>query len=287
MTPAPYTPLGRSALCLVACLLASVAAAGETQYTATPSGSRTQVDTSFRSYDASTLTLSFTLDSAAVRTSMQEFGYADVEVKALLAVCTAEQCGQSELDRRVERYYRDHGMTPTYGAGNSLKLTVDIASVVRKNGTRIRPVAAELERVSGTRGYGADQQIAATLAFVQTALPYRQPPMSEGGRQIVGFYPPPRLLEAGWGDCDSKSALLAAIISNYQSSHMVGVHLPGHYLVGIDRVPRSGDAYIEYRGVPYVLMEASGPAMLAPGRIAETTQAALNTVSGVRIDPIF
>ena len=35
---------------------------------------------------------------------------------------------------------------------------------------------------------------------------------------------------------------------------MIVVHVPKHYLVGIARVPRPGDAFIEYRGEPFVLV---------------------------------
>jgi hypothetical protein len=57
--------------------------------------------------------------------------------------------------------------------------------------------------------------------------------------------------------------------------------------VGVARVPRHGDAYIEYKGEPFVLMEASGPAWRPPGFISDTTKAALATMQGVRIDPLF
>jgi len=122
---------------------------------------------------------------------------------------------------------------------------------------------------------------------VQSALPYQRPPDEDGGRDILGFFPPPRALQEGFGDCDTKSALLASILTNFPGTRMIGVHVPGHYLVGIARMPRPGDAFIEYGGEPFVLIEPSGPARLPPGQIGPSTQAALATMSEVRIDPLF
>ncbi len=275
------------ALFLTVLSLAAFGGEGSARYVTTPGSATTRVDASFRNSDAGTLAVSFAVDSSAVKSAMAEFGYADAELKALSAACSAANCTQAEFDRRVDNYYRDHGFVPQRSAGGSVKLSVDIPLMVRRNGVRVRPLATELGRVTTAKGYRADQTIAAAAAFVQTTLTYRQPPMSEGGRQIAGFYPPPRALELGSGDCDTKSALLAAVMSNFTGTHMVGVHIPGHYLVGVDRVPRVGDAFVEYRGVPYVLVEASGPAMLAPGTITDATQTALNTMLSVRIDPLF
>ena len=265
------------------------ALAGESSahYAAASAGGATKIDASFRNSDANTLAFSFSIDTSASRSAMAEFGYADAELKALSASCSAANCTQTEFDGRVDAYYRDHGFVSQRGAGGNVKLSVDIPLMVRRNGVRVRSLSTELSRVATAQGYRSDQTFAAAAAFVQTALTYKMPPMAEGGRQIAGFYPPPRALELGTGDCDTKSALLAAVMSNFSGTHMVGVHIPGHYLVGIARVPRTGDAFVEYRGAPYVLVEASGPALLPPGAITEATQTALNTMLSVRIDPLF
>ncbi|MSP56919.1 MAG: hypothetical protein EXR69_15145 [Myxococcales bacterium] len=217
---------------------------------------------------------------------MSEFGYAASDIQSLTDECSAQQCSQLDLNQRTDAFFRSRGLVPVR-AGSHVSLTVDIPAVVHRNAARVRPMAVELSRLAKQNFWGADQQLGAAVALVQSALPYKEPPPVEGGRQILGFYPPPRALEAGSGDCDTKSALLASVMSNFSASHMVGVHVPGHYVVGINRVPRSGDAFVSYRGEPYVLIEASGPGLLRPGTIAATTQAALNTMSGVRIDPLF
>jgi hypothetical protein len=239
----------------------------------------------FLNFNRDALTLQFALEREAVRESLAEFGYAREEIQALLAACAG--CDQAEFDRRAAAFYRSRGIAATLQADGRTKLTVDVPAVVARNRPRLLALARELGRIARERNYGPDETLGAAVAFVQTALRYQLPPDTEGGRNIVGFYPPPRTLELGLGDCDSKSALLAAMLAHFSGVRMIGVHIPKHYLVGVARVPRHGDAYIEYQGEPFVLMEAAGPAWRPPGMIADTTRDALRTLQGVRIDPLF
>lgn len=238
---------------------------------------------SYVNYNRDPLQLAFALPGRAVRESMDEFGYSAAEAQTMARECG---CNQAEFDRLIEEHYRARGLAWRMADGVR-RLYVDIPAVVARNRPRVRDLAREFDRLSTARKYGPDETLGAMVTFVQSALPYQRPPKQEGERDILGFYPPPRTLEAGFGDCDSKSALLAAILTNFPGTRMIGVHVPKHYLVGIARVPRPGDAFIEYGGEPFVLIEPSGPGRLPPGMIAPTTQAALATMQDVRIDPLF
>jgi hypothetical protein len=243
-----------------------------------------RVTARFLNFNQDLLTLAFELEPDAVRESLEEFGYANEETQALLAACTG--CDQEEFDRRSIAFYNSRGLAVTKQDGR-LKLVVDVAAVVERNKGRLHSLAKALGKIANDRDYGPDQTLGAAVAFVQTSLRYQQPPNQENGRNIVGFYPPPRALAQGLGDCDTKSAVLAATLAHFSGIKLIGVHVPKHYLVGVARVPRHGDAFIEYQGEPYVLLEASGPAWRPPGSISDTTRAALQTMQGVRIDPMF
>jgi len=244
-----------------------------------------RVTAQFQNFNQDAVTLGFDLDGEAIRESLAEFGYAKEEVDALLAGCTG--CDQAEFDRRSVQFYNSRSLAAAKQPDGRIRLSVDVAAVVERNKPRLRALAQALDRIAKDRDYGPDQTLGAAVAFVQTALQYQQPPPYENGRNIVGFYPPPRALELGLGDCDTKSALLAAMLAHFSGIRLIGVHIPKHYLVGVARVPRHGDAFIEYQGEPFVLMEASGPAWRPPGSISDTTRAALQTMQGVRIDPMF
>lgn len=275
-----YTVLG---LALVA--VAAVAATPARYERSAGPGGAYRLSAEFQNFNQDALTLAFEMEPEAVRESLAEFGYDRAEIDALLAACTG--CDQDEFDRRSVAFYNSRAIAAEKQSNGRLRLSVDIPAVVERNKPRLRSLAQALGRIARERGYGPDQTLGAAVAFVQTALRYQQPPSSENGRNIIGFYPPPRALELGLGDCDTKSALLAAALGHFSGIRMIGVHIPKHYLVGVARVPRHGDAYIEYRGEPFVLMETAGPAWRPPGMIADTTRDALRSMQGVRIDPLF
>lgn len=273
-------------LALAAAALVAAAAAPAARYErAEAPGGGWRISAHFQNFNQDALTLEFELHPDAVRESLAEFGYAREEIDALLAACAG--CDQAEFDRRAGAFYASRGIAAALQPNGRMKLTVDVPAVVARNKPRLRSLAQALGRIASERHYGPDQTLGAAVAFVQTALKYQLPPPTENGRNIIGFYPPPRALELGLGDCDSKSALLAAMLAHFSGVRMVGVHVPKHYLVGVARVPRHGDAYIEYRGEPFVLMEAAGPAWRPPGMISDQTRDALATMQGVRIDPLF
>ena len=275
----------RRALAGLSVMLFTVAAiAAERDYQRTEdAGGDTRVVASYVNHNRDPLSISFLLPSQAVREASAEFGWSATDTTALAQTCG---CTQEEYDRKVEDYYRSRGVAWRQ-TDTGRRLHVDIPLEVQRNRPRLRALAAEFDQLATARGYGPDEALGAVLAFVQSALLYERPPDLEGDRDILGFFPPPRALHEGFGDCDTKSALLAALLTNFPGTRMIGVHVPRHYLVGIARVPRPGDAFIEYQGEPFVLIEPSGPARLPPGQIGPQTQAALATMNGIRIDPLF
>jgi hypothetical protein len=175
---------------------------------------------------------------------------------------------EEERARRRQRLYADAGFRL---AGN--RLEVDMRAVVRRNAPRLAPVAAELHKLARARGYSLDAAIDALVAMVQTALEYRIPPEEEDGRRTSGLHPPPQSFAQGWGDCDTKSALVASVLASFDAVKLIGVTItrPPHYLLAVQRVPRGGDTYLEYRGLPYVLLEAAGPGAFRPGTVGPDT----------------
>jgi hypothetical protein len=90
----------------------------------------------------------------------------------------------------------------------------------------------------------------------------------------------------GQGDCDTKTAVIASILMNWPNLKMVGLAIPGHYLMAVHRIPRNGDVFIEYEGIPYVMIESAGPAWLPPGEVGETTADYLGAGKNFRIQPL-
>ncbi len=246
------------------------------------------VTADFRGLSGDALSIRFHLEQAAARNSMQAFGVSQDELDVLRERCQATRgCNQQVFDQHLMRYYREHKLRLRSVPGQRSRLFVDIPEVVRHNRAHVLPVSAALRRLASERGHDAEDLFESAVALVQTGLAYRTPSAVESGRQTLGFYTPPRALEKGYGDCDTKSALLAAIVKNLDGPRLIGVRVPGHYLLGIARTPGDNDAYVEYRGESFVLLEAAGPAPRRPGSISEQTRTALATGQELRIDPMF
>jgi hypothetical protein len=151
----------------------------------------------------------------------------------------------------------------------------------------LKPLALAFDRIAAEKSYDSESLVGAVTAMVQTALHYKIPPQLENGRHTGGILPPVMALVRGWGDCDTKTGLLASLLANWPRMRMVGISVPGHYLMGVLRIPGHGDAFIEYQGLQYVLIEPAGPAWLSPGTVGEDTMPMLQGAAGFKIEPFF
>ena len=123
--------------------------------------------------------------------------------------------------------------------------------------------------------------------MVQTAIRYKVPAGIENGLHTCGLLPPARALLSGWGDCDTKTGLLASVLSSWNGMRIVGVAVPGHYLMAIRRLPAKGDMFVRHEGLEYVLVEPAGPAWLEPGVVGQGTTALLGGREGYKLEPFF
>jgi len=87
-----------------------------------------------------------------------------------------------------------------------------------------------------------------------------------------GFTPPNQLIYYNRGDCDSKSALMAAILRPIiPQAKMAIVYLPGHALFAIAMNASDADKTITVDGSTLVLMEVAGPTLMPAGEIADSS----------------
>lgn len=103
------------------------------------------------------------------------------------------------------------------------------------------------------------QSIELLLRFFQD-YPYGIPPRMLGQKFIGGLLVPPLALEAGWADCDSKSLLLATVLSfdPYFRDKMAMILVPGHALLGIEVPVLAYDETYEYQNRHFVVAEPTG-----------------------------
>jgi len=90
------------------------------------------------------------------------------------------------------------------------------------------------------------------VSFVQT-LPYKIPPTEYKGKNTSGILAPALCLAEGYGDCDTKSLLLACILAHkFDLIFLAGDH---HAFIGIAYTPRLTDHFVTIDRVEYVLCE--------------------------------
>lgn len=188
-----------------------------------------------------------------------------------------------EYDRRLREYLAAAGFR--LEKGNIV--TADMPGLVKKNSSLVKPLALAFERIASQRRYRSPEIIGAVLSFAQTALHYRQPDPNYKGKRTGGLLPPLTAVLLGWGDCDTKTGLIASILSNWGQMRMVGVSVPGHYLMGVLQIPDKGDMFLEYHGLQYVLVEPAGPAWLPPGQVVDSTLSLINGREGYKLEPFF
>ncbi len=188
-----------------------------------------------------------------------------------------------DYDTRLRALLRVKGLA--LRAGNVVEC--DMPLIVKRNIPLLNPLAMAIHKIAAERKYAEEDLIGAALSLVQTALRYKIPPLMENGLHTVGLLPPARALLSGWGDCDTKTGLLAAILGNWSGMKMVGIAVPGHYLMAIRRLPGKGDMFVRYEGLEYVLVEPAGPAWLEPGTVGKNTTALLSGSEGYKVDPFF
>lgn len=165
-------------------------------------------------------------------------------------------------------------------------LIPDIPGLVQRNIKPLHDVARQFSQAAATNDYDSQEIIAAALSMVQTALRYQNLPANQGGRITGGMTPPLVTMLTGEGDCDAKTALLAAILRNWSQIKLIGVGIPNHYLLGVLQNPAKGQAFVEYEGMHYILLEPAGPGWLPPGTIAESTLARLAAGEELRLEAL-
>jgi len=256
-----------------------------------------------RNFNNDALAVSYTISTRDLAAYQQEYGYTQSELDALNlwqkkaldeAYRTAVQnhLKQEELNRvgaAIKADYRARYRALLVARGFAILpgnvLAADIPGIVRRNVKHLKPFALALGKTADSNGYDSSEIIGAALSLVQTAFLYENVPLLINGRQTGGVYPPLEAVVKGKGDCDTKSALLASVLLNWSKMKLVGIGVPDHYLMAVLRNPAKGDAFVEYQGLRYVLMEPAGPAWLPLGVVGPATGALLNSGTALSIEP--
>ena len=268
-------------------------------------GARLSASYNFINFNKDRLSVSYGMADAEYKRYLAGYGYTDAEMQALrdwkkkardAAWYRAYATGgkpaaekavtgiDMDYDTRMRALLRARGMALR---AETNTVESDVPAIVKRNTQVMQPLALAIQKLGNEKHYGSEEMVGAVLSLVQTALIYKIPPMIENGVHTGGLLPPARTILGGWGDCDTKTALMASVLSSWNTAKMVGVAVPGHYLMAIRRLPAKGDAFVRYEGLEYVLVEPAGPAWLEPGQVGRHTIELLEGSEGYKIEPFF
>ncbi len=251
------------------------------------------------------ITLSYRIPEPAFKRYNDAYGYRSEDVTALQqwrdqatqasyrqlvaqgkgqdAVDAAAAAIQKQYEAKLNEYLRSRGFMLLKGGVTR----VDVPGVVKQNKALVKPLAQVFERYASQHNYASMDIIGAVLSFAQTAIAYKNVGPIYKGKHTAGFLLPITTVVLGWGDCDTKTALVSSILSNWSQMRMIGIAVPGHYLMAVLQIPDKGDMFVEYQGLQYILLEPAGPGWFPPGRVADETVAQLNGSDGYQIYPFF
>jgi len=259
----------------------------------------------FFNFNSDFLKISYQLPRQALREYCDDYGYDDEEIRRLdyehrrsydnaLDFARSHSLSQAQLDALTKNIDRQYKLNlNVYMAVRCFKVLkgniaqVDMPDLVKRNIPRLQKVANAFDRIARQGHYDTMTTIGAATSFVQLALRYEIPPMVKAGRNTGGILPPLEALMRGMGDCDTKTALLASILGNWELVRMVGIALPHHYLMAIRCNPNKGDMYVRFQGVDYLLIDPAGPAWLPPGQVSSNSYDSLQDDEGYVIEPFF
>jgi len=258
----------------------------------------------FINFNKDALSITFAMPDAEYRRYAASYGYSDADLdilkswrektrqeawKAALpaggkaAADKAVADVDLEYDTRLRALLRSRGLA--LRAGNVVEC--DMPVIVKKNIKTLNPLAMAFQKLALEKKYGEEDMVGAVVSLVQTAILYKIPPAIDNGLHTGGLLPPAKSLLSGWGDCDTKTGLLASILGSWSKMRMVGIAVPGHYLMAIRRIPAKGDMFVRYEGLEYVLLEPAGPAWLEPGQVGTHTKELLAGREGYKVEPFF
>jgi len=176
---------------------------------------------------------------------------------------------QAELDAQKAKYRKNY-VARIKNRGfefvDDKTLEVDVPEVLRMDRSRMAPYKQQFwEELDND-----EDIVAAALAFVQR-MPYQSPPDTRAGRFIAGFLPPLEALAAGYGDCDTKAALFAALACTDFGPEIILLKGPDHMLAAVEWDGATSGYVVSAFGKKFLACECS-KATWPPGQISKSVR---------------
>jgi hypothetical protein len=201
----------------------------------------------------------FEIDRHRVLTTIASFG-----IPANTSAVTLRARTQRELDLMKQRHTQQ---TLAAAAQRGLILRddgwmADYRWMVARSQADLAVPTRILVETARQAGKGDGRELLGVLATFVQSLEYavQEPERispTGGLLRTCGVNMPLETVYRGFGDCDTKSVLLATFLANLQGMGVVFLIGNGHAFVGVRGPPRPGDRFVTIQGVHHVLIETT------------------------------
>jgi hypothetical protein len=174
---------------------------------------------------------------------------------------------QSNYNKKMEKAIPEYRREFLYERGLrclGLKIGINYSLVAKNNRPRLESVFDSLFRVA--QGKNLHQFVSLLLSFMQK-IRYGIPPVTENGKNILGFWVPPKVLVTNFGDCDCKGVTFASLWLSFKKFPLLLIKIPNHMFVGL-AIPAFSEEGVVINGLRYTLCEVTGPDKIPLGIIS-------------------
>lgn len=181
----------------------------------------------------------------------------------------------------AQHYYKRHGDDSSHLIRpDHTRIAVDSSAGLQKVAHTLQRVIIASASPALKQRYQNDERalvVAGLLNFVQS-IPY-DPLQSADGLRGAAFLMPEQVLTQNRGDCDSKSALMMALLKAlYPDLPQAIIYVPDHAFLAVALPPLTGNEQtLQIGGTIFLPLEVAGPGEIPPGvTSAKSRQAILN-----------
>jgi hypothetical protein len=160
------------------------------------------------------------------------------------------------------------------------KFTVDYNWVIHQNKQAITKIAKRIRSSARRNGYRSKRELVGAFASFVQSMQYRVPSdfrINKEGEKILtaGAMMPMETLANGWGDCDSKSMLFAALVQSIGLVDVCFIVMDEHLFAAVQFRPEQNELSILYKNKDWVLIELTDSWPI--GRIPRDRQNGVST----------
>jgi len=140
------------------------------------------------------------------------------------------------------------------------RFTIDYNWVINQNESTITEIAKRIRSTARRNGYRSKRELIGAFASFVQSLKYRVPRdhRINSKNEIIltaGAMMPLETLSMGWGDCDSKSMLFAALVQSIGLVDVCFIVMDEHLFAAVQLRHNQDDQFIKHKGKDWVLIE--------------------------------